>query len=1111
MKKRLLTLLFSAFFLAAFSQDRVVEGTVTDAADKSPVIGATIGIKGAASGTVTDADGKFSLVVPKVYKVLVVSFIGKKTQEVTIPESGTLEIVLVTDALNLDQIVVTALGIKQEKRALSYSVQDVSGDDITKTGTTNIINGIAGKVAGAQVISSSGAPGSSFFIKLRGTNSLTGDNQPLFVVDGLPIDNSMNYSGNPDDVTNNLLESVNYSNRGLDINPDDIESISVLKGPAATALYGIAASNGALIITTKKGKATKGKKVNVSVGTNVTFDQVNRLPELQNTYVQGSGYTVDGDGFYTGYDQNNPVWYGPDFPFSPDFGGYLKQVSFGPNKDSMYWDGDATYAFDKNGRLVGASDPTAMKKFVPYDNAKKFFQTGVTVDNNFAISGGSDIATYRMSFSDLRQKGIFPLSNYARTSVSINADVRINSKLSSSASITYVNSGGDRAQQGSNLSGLMLDLMRTPISFDNSNGTSNPKDETAFMFPDGTQRNYRGGAGYDNPFWTVNKNPFRDNVHRAYGVIQLNYKPITWLDIMYRVGGDFYSDARKQAFDINSRARPVGQIFHDQHNYRHINSDLIVTASGKLAKDLNGSILVGQNIYHQNYQQLYTQGDGMTIPGFFNMSNVQSVLTREYSSKYRTLAVYFDGKLDYKNMLFINVTGRNEWTSTLARGKNSFFYPSASIGFIFTEPAGLSNNKWFPYGKVRFSFAQVGKDAPVYGLQTYYVNASYADGWTTGNSFPINGFSGFTYNDVGGNPDLKAEKTNSYEAGIDLRFFENRLGIDFTFYYSKSTNQILKVPVSPSSGLAEIIKNAGSVRNQGYEITVNANPVNLKGFRWDILLNWSRNENKVLSLAPGVENLFLNGFEDVSIRAFAGQPYGVIYATEWMRDDNGKVIIDDDPSSANYGFPIVDAQSRVLGNINPDWLMGITNTFSYKGLSLSFLIDIKKGGDLWNGTRGALTFFGRSKLSENRNVMEVFDGVAGHVDANGDLVHFDTDGVTEVAGAGSTNSTQALIDENWYTGNGGGFGSASGQFVEDGSYVRFRELSLSYSLDSKWLEKSPVKAVSISFITRNLGLFTKYHGVDPETSLTGATNAQGIDYFNNPGTKSYGFSVRLGF
>ncbi|HET6991883.1 MAG TPA: TonB-dependent receptor, partial [Bacteroidia bacterium] len=429
--------------------------------------------------------------------------------------------------------------------------------------------------------------------------------------------------------------------------------------------------------------------------------------------------------------------------------------------------------------------------------------------------------------------------------------------------------------------------------------------------------------------------------------------------------------------------------------------------------------------------------------------------------------------------------------------------------FVFTDALGMSENKILPFGKLRVSFAQVGKDAPPYSLLSYYSIANVADGWTTGNSFPYNGYVGLTQNDVLGNANLKPEKTKSFEIGTDLRFIKNRIGLDVTYYHSKSIDQILNVPIAGSTGYGYEVLNAGSIENKGWEVVLNATPFHKKNFRWDIVLNWSRNRNKVLELAPGIDNLFLGGFENPSIRAVVGQPYGMIYGGRWLRDGNGNMVIDDfgqntNPSGANYnpnlGYPIADNQVGVIGNINPDWLGGMTNTLTWKQFSFTFVIDVRKGGDIWNGTRGALVFFGRAKETDNRGSTTVFSGVKGHYDENGNVVL-----------SGATNDVSVPLDQTWYQGNGGGFGSVAEDFIEDGSYVRLRSLQLTYNFNQKFLNKAHFYDLSLSFIGRNVLLFTKYKGIDPETSLTGSSNSQGMDYFNMPNTRSMGLGLSATF
>lgn len=1067
----LIAVLLAFISLQVSAQDRLITGKVTSAQDNQGIPGATVIVVGTTIGTTSDVDGNFKLTVPASTKTIKVSAIGMKTRQVDLGASNTIDFLLEVDALQLNEVMVSAIGIKQEKKSVGYSTQVVSGTDLNKAGQPNALSGLSGKVSGIQVTNSSGTPGSSVNVRLRGVSSITGSNDPLFIIDGVPIDNSHDASGNPDNGGNNFLESVNNSNRAVDINPDDIESINVLKGPAATALYGLNASNGAIIITTKKGAKKVGGGVNVSVGSSFTWSEVNRLPELQNKFVKGTG------GAYRSYESSS-------------------SGSWGPSGDTTYWNPAATSQFSQNGQLIGATaaatTPGAIK-FSPYNNSDQFFRTGFTAENNVAMSGGSDASTYRMSFSRLSDEGVVPLSNFKRYTLSIAGSSAISKKMSATGNITYSKSGGRRTQQGSNTSGLMLDLLRTPISFDNSNGNSDPEASSAYLLANGGQRNYRGGVGYDNPYWTVNQNPFNDDVNRMFGSVSAVYNAYSWMDVTYRIGTDFYSDNRKQIIALGSRTYPDGKIFHQDIFYRHINSDLFVTFNKTFNPDFKGSLLIGNNVFGSYKSNLYVEGDQLNFPNFQNISVATTIITRESYTKYRTHAFYSQAKLSYKDYLYLDLTGRASTSSTLPTDNNTFFYPSASLGWIFTDALKM-NSKTLPYGKLRVSYAIVGNDAPVYALGNYFTTGVFADGWTTGITFPFGGQAGYTADNTLGNPNLKPEKTKSFEIGADLKFLDNRLGVDLTYYSNNSVDQILGVPIAGSSGYQYQIKNAGSMENKGVELLIYASPIKTKNFEWNITLNWARNRNKVTALAEGINALLLGGFEGSAIYAVVGQPYGQIYGGRWLRDGNGRVVVNEAD-----GLPIQDPTVGVIGDPNPNWTGGISNSFTYKGFSLGFLIDIKQGGDIWNGTRGALDFFGRSKETETRGETKVFDGVRGYYDSNNNLV------IT-----GDANTAVATLDQNSrQSGVLSGFTGPAEQYVEDGSYVKLRELSLSYSVNKKWLKKTPFGSIDISLIGRNLWLKSDYKGIDPETSLTGAGNSLGMDYFNMPSTRSYGFSVRV--
>ena len=1066
----LFALLLAFFSLQVSAQERTIAGKVTSAQDNLGIPGATVVVVGTTIGTTTDVDGNFKVTVPATAKSIRVTAIGMKPKQVDLGASNNIDFALDLDALQLNEVIVSAIGIRQEKKAVGYSTQSVSGESISKAGQTNALSGLSGKVAGIQITNAAGTPGGSVNIRLRGVTSINGNNDPLFIVDGISLDNSHDASGNPDNGGNNYLGSVNNSNRLVDLNPDDIESVNVLKGPAAAALYGINASNGAIVITTKKGGKKVGGGVNVVVGSTFTWSEVNKLPELQNKFVKGTG------GAYRSYESSS-------------------SGSWGPSGDTSYWNPNAPTPFNQNGQLIGATEAASTAgaiKFSPFDNTGQFFRTGFTTENNVSMSGGNDVSTYRMSFSRLADDGIVPTSNFKRYTLSIAGTSKISTKMSATGNISYSKSGGRRVQQGSNLSGLMLDLLRTPISFDNSNGNTDPEATSAYIFADGGQRNYRGGVGYDNPYWTINQNPFNDDVNRMFGSVSANFKAYSWMDVTYRIGTDFYSDRRKQIFALRSRALPQGQIFHQDIFYRHINSDLFVTLNKKFNQDFTGSLLVGNNVFGSFKSNTYVEGTGLNFPDFQNISVATTVITRQTDTKYRTHAMYSSAKLSYKDYLFLDLTGRLESSSTLPVDNNTFFYPSASLGWVFTD-ALKTNSKTLPYGKLRLSYAIVGKDAPVYALDNYYAQGFFSDGWTTGITFPFNGIAGYSVDNTLGNLNLKPEKTKSFEIGADLKFLDNRLGLDITYYNNQSVDQILAVPIAGSSGYRGQIKNAGSIENKGVELVLYAKPVKTKNFEWDISLNWAKNKNKVLALADGIKELFLGGFEGSAIYAVVKQPYGQIYGGRWLRDGSDRIVINEAD-----GLPIQDPTVGIIGDPNPDWTGGVTNTFTYKGFALSFLIDIKSGGDIWNGTRGALNNFGMTKETETRGETKVFEGVRGYYDANNNVV------VT-----GDANTVVATLDQSYYQGIGTGFAGPAEQFVENGSYVKLRELTLSYSVDKNWLKKTPFGSIDITLIGRNLWLQTDYKGVDPETSLTGAGNSLGMDYFNMPSVRSYGFSVRV--
>jgi TonB-linked SusC/RagA family outer membrane protein len=1103
---RKISLLFSFLFcvLMASAQTRTVTGQVRD--DKGDIIpAATVTEVGTANSVQADQNGRFSITVKEGARIVVTAS-GHQAQTLAVT-SNTLDVVLPSAQGNLQEVVITALGIRRERRGLTYSTQTVNSDQLNKSGLGNPLSELEGKASGLTVINSSGDPGAGTYIRMRGVTSITGSNQPLMVVDGIPMDNSFN-NYDPTSVTpsvsnpnSNLTGGTIPSNRGIDLNPNDIESITILKGPAATALYGIRAASGALIITTKKG--SYGQRFSVDFNSSASWSTTNQLPELQTKYSQGSG------GIYWG----------------PNSGNANRRVTWGALIDTLSWDGNSN-DWDPNGNIVGKSNPSAKFPVIPYDRYE-FFKPGLAFDNNIALSGSTDRSTFRASVGNIYQTGVIPKSKYNKTSFSLNGQTKLTDKLTMNANLNYIFSDNDKVQQGSNISGVMLGLLRTPPTFDNSWGLSDAKnDERAYVITStGGQRNYRGGAGYDNPYWTVNRNPFKEKINRVFGNLQTTYQLKDWIGLSYRFGGDVYSQDAKNFYDINSNAFPAGKGIINEYFNNQYNSDFTVNLRKAINSDLTASLLLGHNYFYNVYSSRTTIGDALIAPKFFDISNALTYTSVESDQTKRTMAMYGQLEMAYQNVLFLNLTGRRETSSTLPENNRNFFYPSAGLTWVFSDMPFLkkTNNSVFSYGKLRLSYAQVGKDAPVYGSKTYYVPGAFNDGFTAGIIFPINngvpigGYQLTSTISVIGNPDLIPEKTSSYEAGTELGFLKNRINLNATYYYSKTVDAIFIVPYAYTTGFASKLLNAGEITNRGVELTLNTTPVKTNNFNWDLNFNWSTNKNTVTKLASGVDKILVGGFTNGEIDAFAGRPFGQIYGSVYQRATlqnanskslpTGELLINDDPNDQGFGMPIVSQQNAIMGDVNPKWQGSVINSFTYKGLSLNFQIDVRKGGDIWNGTRGAMSYFGTSKETEARGTSKVFSGLSGHLNANGDIVHYDAGG-NEVPGAGAANAQSVQLNQYYWQNIGSSFIGPSEPDVEDGSFVKLRQVGLTYSFPKSIIKS--FRTLSLSVFANNIILHTKYSGVDPETSLSGPANGQGVDYFNNPGIKTYGVRLNLG-
>ncbi|MTI20531.1 SusC/RagA family TonB-linked outer membrane protein [Fulvivirga sp. RKSG066] len=1055
MKK--LLLFFGFVFVVGFTmaQERTVSGKVTSVEDGSTLPGVNVILKGTTSGTVTDVDGNYKLSVPAEGGTLVFSFIGLATEEIEIGSRSVIDLSMSPDVQQLSEVVVTAIGIEQNKRALGYSVQNVGGEELANAQETNLVNALNSKAAGVSVVSSSGTPGASANIRIRGNTSITGSNQPLFVVDGVPIDN--NEAGNG-------TGGVDQSNRAIDLNPADIESLTILKGPSATALYGIRAANGAVVITTKKGKRNTAPVVTFSSSTE--FSKVNKLIDLQQEYAQGTNGNYLDPSSFTGF-------------------------SWGPKISSLEYDGDADYTWNPKGKLVaeGAGNGTPAEAFDNYN----FFVTGVTTDNNINVRGGTEGTSYYMSVGYLNQTGVIPNSEFERVSFRSTVSTDITDKLTASLSGTYVNSGGVRMQRGSNLSGVMLGLIRNTPTFDlglGKEGQDAADFQPAYQFANGGQRSYRDGI-YDNPYWVVNKNFTEDVVNRVIGYISLDYEILPGLNAKYKLGIDNYIDSRVSAIekvdnhDLTINWRP-GEIQNREINSTDLNSDFILTYNKTINEDITISALAGHNYFESKSTDNIVTGSTIGALDFYNIANTSSVVASYNPVRRKVHGAYADVKFGYRDMLFLNFTGRNDWSSTLPSDENSFFYPSAALGFVLTEAMGVTDS----YVKLRASWGKVGNDAPVYSTLNYYAQAAATgDGFIDGISFPFQGINAFEQDGTLGNNTLVAELTTTYEVGADIKLFNNRLGFDLTYYNSETEDQIIPVTVSAPSGFLTTVRNAGLVSNTGFEAVVTGTPLKGNDFSWDATLNFTTYETTVEELAPGIDNIFLAGFTSVSSRAIAGEPFGALYGDRYQRNEAGQLII------GSNGWPLQDPNAGIIGDPNPDWLLGFRNTFSYKGLALSVLLDVRQGGDVWNGTQGISNYFGTSQKSADNREMTgvVFDGV----DQDGNPNNVQVDIANPAQGIGTYRYVRY------------GFGGLGEENIQDGSWVRLREVALSYSLPKSFLDSTPFKSASLSLIGRNLWVETPYEGIDPETNLTGASNGFGLDYFNNPNTRGYAVKLRV--
>ncbi|GJM31050.1 MAG: SusC/RagA family TonB-linked outer membrane protein [Saprospiraceae bacterium] len=1057
MKRLLLIFSLVLFTGALLIAQRTITGTLTDQKGE-PLIGASVLVEGTSTGTITDFDGKYSLNVPDEATTLVFSYTGYTSQEIEIGVSSVIDVVL-EEGITLETAVVTALGIEREKKSLTYSVEQVEGDELIKSREANIVNSLAGKFSGVQVTSSGGQAGSSSRVVIRGNSSFLGNNEPLFVIDGVPIDNSQTFGGGQNDSNgrgngDSPLFYGGTSNRGVDIDPANVESLSVLKGASATALYGSRAANGVVLITTKSG--IKNAKPQITLSSNYGFSEA-RLPEFQTKYSQGQNGTY--------FNGNNP--------------GQLNSNSYGARIDTLRVDANGDY--DPNGQPIRT-----------YDNAKDFFRTGSNFDNSLSISGGGVNSNYYVSYSNKIEKGIIRNNDLDRHSFLAKFSNDFTDKLTISASINYTQTDLTTSTEGNGRESFMWTVYGAPVTY-NMQGDG-PGD---YLNPDGTQRLYR--TARNNPYFLVDNNNLSSKVNRFLPNLSVSYQFTPWLKLINRLGADVYTDQRLlRQVSGTLGSYPTGRVYEDDIKYLQINNDFLLQMN-KRFDNFDLDVILGSQINDQRTDRLFTQGVELSIPNFFNLSNASTVSASQNLDHRRLIGLYATATVGYKNYLYLTATARNDWSSTLPVDARSFFYPSVSASFVVTDAIpSLQTSKVLSFLKFRLGYAQVGNDAPTYATQPdLYVQSSVGDGQRGNIISPYLGQNGFTVSNIIGNPSLKSELTNEIEAGVELFLFRNRIRFEGSYYNRLSEDQIFQAPIAASSGAVAQLVNAGSLRNKGFEILVEFTPVKVGGFQWTIGGTFSKNESTIEELTEGVENIRLGGFTSPGIYIVRNQGYGVIWGSQYNRNDDGQVIINDNPNSALYGLPAtVNPSLGVIGSTLPDWIAGIKNGFSYTtdnfgSLGLKVLVDIREGGDILNLDNFYLNGYGVTKASEDRS------GENSFVYPNG------------VLSDGTPNNIEVPYDETYWRFN---WGRAQEEWVEDGSYVRLREVTLSYALPSSLLKGTFIQGLNLSVTGRNLYLNApNFTGADPETSLYGSANAQGFYNFITPGTKGYNVALQVTF
>lgn len=1056
MKKALLLvgMVCLTLFGTAWAQQRVVTGKVTSEDNGEPLPGVNVVLKGTATGTVTNLDGAYSLSVPTEGGILVFSFIGLESQEVLIGARSVIDIVMKSDVKQLSEVVVTAMGIERDKASLGYAVQEVDADEIVRAGNADIAKALQGKVAGVDIKTSSGMPGASTQITIRGARSFTGNNQPLYVVDGMPIENQAYFS------TGQGVTGADIASRSLDINPNDIESINVLKGQAAAALYGLRASNGVIVITTKSGKGAASGKPVITFSQNTTFDYVSRTPDYQTTWAQG----VDGE-----YIPNNSMSWGPKIVDLPD---------------------DAENGGNENGHpglfYVPQLETAGLDPWVApavYNNWDDYFQRGLTSTTSINLAQGDESGSFAIGLAYTDQDGIALNTGMERWNAKVSAERKLNRNFTSGFSANFSKTGVDKLT-GAN-DGSLAGVLGAPSSY-------NLKGIPYHVPGDPYKQIYYRGGSWDNPYWIAENNTFNEQTNRLFGNGYMQYSAELGnemkLNIKYQLGIDNFTTHFQDIFGYGSKGEE-GTI--NNYGVTDITYNSLLTANydWNITDNFNVNLILGNEVNHSNEKTYDEMGQFFNFGGWNHVDNANTVTSTESQYADRTVGFFGNLSLSWKDMIFLGATGRNDVTSTMPRGNRAFFYPSVSLGFVATELEALNDLTWLNFAKIRGSYAEVGQ-AGTY-IPNYYYKPKYESGFWLGEpiTYPLNGVNTYTQYFVMYDPALKPQNTKSYEYGINLEMFNRRVGIDYTFSHQYVVDQIFDVPLAGSTGASALVTNGGEVSTDAHEIMLHLVPVSTPNFTWDVNVNFSKLNNVVEKLAPGVESIFLGGFVTPQVRAGIGDTYPVIYGVQYKKNEKGQILVNEDPNDAGYGMPM-PGDPGVIGSVTPKFILGGSTNLSYKNISLGAVLEWKNGGQMYSGSNGLLDLYGMSKRTEDRESTFIYEG-------------YKADGTPNDIARGGVNDPGAY--QTLYSDI---LGNIDEYYIHGNSFIKLRELSVKYALPAKYLKKVDL---SLSAFARNLLLWTELDNMDPESSQGNDNMMGGFERFSMPQTKSLGLGLEVKF